>query len=264
MKISVIMQSYLGDYPNSRKNPEFKFVRAVSSFLAQKYEDRELIIVADGCEQTKQLYETLYSHDARIKFAFVAKNKLRTMYATEKVGDKTIKHYRGICRQVGCALATGDIICYMDSDDIILPDHITNINLVWKDRLDNHVWASNSMRYVHKNSLKIENFENSIKTYVDQPMKLRAYGYDNDDEFYMNLTVPEERVSTATFAMSHRKNIKTQWKDTMLIYDKDNKVIGGDSEDTIFFMDLMLEGKGYKFESPTYVVCHYRFNLWDI
>ena len=30
-KISIIMQSFLGEYPNSRKNPEIKFIRAIKS-----------------------------------------------------------------------------------------------------------------------------------------------------------------------------------------------------------------------------------------
>ena len=48
MKISVIMQSYLGEYPGARSNPKYKFVRAVNSFLLQKHPDKELIIVSDG------------------------------------------------------------------------------------------------------------------------------------------------------------------------------------------------------------------------
>ena len=57
MKISVVMQSYLGDYPGSRKDSKNKFVRAVSSFLRQTHEDKELVIVSDGCEDTKKLYK---------------------------------------------------------------------------------------------------------------------------------------------------------------------------------------------------------------
>ena len=41
MMISVIMQSYLGDYPDSRKNPEEKFIRAVNSFLKQTNKNTE-------------------------------------------------------------------------------------------------------------------------------------------------------------------------------------------------------------------------------
>ena len=49
MKISIIMQSYLGDYPNARANPEEGFIRAVYSVINQTVSNWELIIVADGC-----------------------------------------------------------------------------------------------------------------------------------------------------------------------------------------------------------------------
>lgn len=79
MKISVIMQSYLGDYPGARSNPKYKFVRAVNSFLLQKHPDKELIIVSDGCEETKALYENCFSSFSNIKFAYVARGSVPRM-----------------------------------------------------------------------------------------------------------------------------------------------------------------------------------------
>ena len=51
------MQSYLGDYPGSRTEPERKFVRAVNSFLNQTNKNSELIIVSDNCKITEKLYK---------------------------------------------------------------------------------------------------------------------------------------------------------------------------------------------------------------
>ena len=55
-KISIIMQSFLGNYPGSRKDPDFKFMRAVKSFQTQLYKNCELIIVSDDCIQSLCLY----------------------------------------------------------------------------------------------------------------------------------------------------------------------------------------------------------------
>ena len=75
-KISVIMQSYLGDYPGSRKNPEEKFKRAVTSFLNQTSKNNELVIVADGCKITERLWRENYSEESRIKFIYVEKEEI--------------------------------------------------------------------------------------------------------------------------------------------------------------------------------------------
>ena len=49
MRISVIMPVYLGEYPTRGSNPEYKFKRAVETYIDQEYKDSELIIVSDGC-----------------------------------------------------------------------------------------------------------------------------------------------------------------------------------------------------------------------
>ena len=59
-KVSVIMASFLGSYPGRSSNPEDKFIRAVKSFITQTYENKELIIVSDGCQMTNMLYKNLF------------------------------------------------------------------------------------------------------------------------------------------------------------------------------------------------------------
>lgn len=54
--ISVIMPSYLGEYPGSRKDPDKKFIRAVESFKDQTLAQKELIIVSDGCARSPTNY----------------------------------------------------------------------------------------------------------------------------------------------------------------------------------------------------------------
>ena len=54
MKLSLVMQSYLGEYPGSRQNAVDKFHRAVKSVLNQNNPNWELVVIADGCKITKQ------------------------------------------------------------------------------------------------------------------------------------------------------------------------------------------------------------------
>lgn len=263
MKISVIMQSYLGEYPNSRKHPEFKFVRAVSSFLSQKHEDKELIIISDGCDKTKELYEQLFSHDARINFAYIAKKQTKKMYETEKRDNMLIKYYRGVPRRIGCSMATGDIITYMDSDDIILPTRLSDLDTAWKEKPEETKWASNPLRYVHKNVFSVPNFENS-ETDKEKPISLKDYGYDINDQFFLNVAVPITHTFTATTAISHRSNIKAVWKDSIVVTDENKKFISGTSEDNLYFKNLLQDGNGFRQESASYVVCHFRYGFWDV
>ena len=154
------MQSYLSDYPGSRSRPKEKFIRAVNSFLSQTHEDKELVIVADGCEHTKQIYELLYSENEYIKFAYVAKNKnTKNMYEKTSDNENTTTYYRGTPRRIGCSLATGDLITYFDSDDIMLPHRLSDIYNAWKDKSQNIKWSSNPLRYFHEKAFKFSDKE---------------------------------------------------------------------------------------------------------
>jgi len=108
LKVSVIMASYLLPYPGSASNRDQKFVRAVNSFKKQTYQNKELIIVSDGCQLTVDLYNRFFSNDSNIKLIQIPKQLL----------------YSGEMRNVAFNLVDGDIISYLDSDDIIGPNHL--------------------------------------------------------------------------------------------------------------------------------------------
>jgi hypothetical protein len=130
MKISVIMQAFLGDYPGARTKPKEKFIRAVNSFLAQYHQEKELVIVSDGCEITKKMYELFFSDKEEIKFCYLHRDleKEKSMYAE----DNGLIYYRGTPREVGRAIATGELITYFDSDDVMLPNRLSDLNEFWK------------------------------------------------------------------------------------------------------------------------------------
>jgi len=128
MKVSVIMPSHLNEYENSAKNREQKFIRAVDSFLTQTYTNSNLIVISDGCKITRDIIREQYGHINRIKLISIEKQPL----------------FSGSVRQCGIDNASGEIICYLDSDDSILPFHLENIingfgDMYWV--YFNHTWA---------------------------------------------------------------------------------------------------------------------------
>lgn len=112
MKISVIMASYLEDYISgphkSATNREYKFVRAVDSYRRQSYHNSDLTIVSDGCSKTEKIYSDLYKDDPRIKLVVLPKQP----------------QFSGRVRQAGIESSDGDLICYLDSDDMFGPSHL--------------------------------------------------------------------------------------------------------------------------------------------
>ncbi len=107
MKFSIIMPSFLGKYKGAASNREIKFLRAVDSCLAQSFVDFELIIVADGCEQTFEIVSRNW-RDPRINCSLIEKQKL----------------WSGNVRNRGIANAQGEYILYLDTDDKLGPDHL--------------------------------------------------------------------------------------------------------------------------------------------
>jgi glycosyltransferase involved in cell wall biosynthesis len=107
-KVSVIMASYLLPYPGSATNRDKKFLRAVNSFKKQTYQNKELVIVSDGCPLTIELYNKYFSNESNIKLIQIPKQEL----------------YSGGMRNIALDLVDGDIISYLDSDDILGPNHL--------------------------------------------------------------------------------------------------------------------------------------------
>lgn len=119
-KVSVIMASYLGDYPGKASNPKKKYIRAVKSFLSQTYENKELIIVADGCTDTKDIYDEMFASYDNVRLAFIPKQEM----------------YSGESRNEGLNMATGDIIAYLDNDDVWGKNHLEIIMEQFTDDVD--------------------------------------------------------------------------------------------------------------------------------
>ena len=161
MKISVVMASYLGQYNGCASNRVEKFKRAVDSFIYQTYSNCELIIVSDGCDITEDLYNTYYINYENIIFTKIEK-------------DVT---FGGNTRNTGLEMATGDYICYLDTDDFLSRNHLKNI----VSKITDHDWY-----------------------YYDDCIVLR-YSNNDDYDYEMRVNAPiPNRIGTSSII--HKKN----------------------------------------------------------
>lgn len=268
MKISVIMQSYLGDYPGSRSRPKEKFIRAVSSFLSQLHEDKELIIVSDGCNITKELYDSFYKNNPLIRFIYLDKKEDQQTNNIKKENKNTIYNFRGFPRGVGCYVATGEIICYFDTDDIILPHHLSVLNAAWNNAPENLKWINNPIRYVHPKALNwsknLEEREKQMQQKVKNKESINLLTYGIKDVFFKE-EFDKGMIRCSSSSVSHKKNIKTTWADSVMILDEKQQKIEGFNEDHLFVQNIIKNEncKGLRIDEATLVVCHYN-NLYDL
>ena len=109
------MASFCGVLPGRqpRKNMDKKLIRAVNSFLKQTHEDKELIIVSDGCEITNKVYEENWLTEPSVK-----------LFRSPKMAT-----YAGGIRDIGMKMAeNSDIFCFLDNDDVLGKNHLQTIN----------------------------------------------------------------------------------------------------------------------------------------
>lgn len=204
MKISVIMASNLSMPNKTNQGP--KFVRAVKSFLNQTFQDKELIIVSDGCPITLELYHQNFTQYPNIKCIALPKQP----------------HYSGVVRNEGIKIAMGEIISYLDSDDVMGKNHLQIIY----DQFDLDKWDW---------------------VYYDDLMCL------NKEFTKMQIRVVEPRYgSIGTSSFTH--------KNPRLFKNGERfKFLNGYGHD--FCSILLLNSLGTKFKKlekkSEYIVCHY-------
>lgn len=245
-KISIIMQSYLKDYPGARTNAVQKLKRVIASFLTQTYSNCELIIVSDGCDITHDVWLNEIKGIPRIKYAYVDKPEGDNMYEV-KDGKK---FYRGFPRTIGMKLATGDIITYCDSDDYLMA-HFCDMIVAQHTANPNSDWMYNTSWFDHKNVIGLNKNSVVLKSYENaRVIKVPNLG----DNVFIESRVKEGMVVNTPWLLSHRNYCRVDWVDTY----------GDVSEDTVFGRRLRsIYKNGHTYASPTYIRCHYK-GSWDV
>lgn len=226
MKYSVIMISYLEDYPGCAAYREHKLVRSIQSFLNNDYPDKELIIVSDGCQKTIKIVECFFKGEDSIKVVYT---------------EKSPGLFPGPKRQLGIENATGNRIMYLDCDDYLTSDHISFIDKQWEEEYD-WVWWSWKRPIVKKEDglwhhLKSEKTSHSFTMRPDiDHMWINQFIKIEDGEVF----------ATGTGSIAHSKKIDCKW-------DK-----SGIGEDKHFIENgLMKNYKKFKKVNAGYLVCHF-------
>jgi glycosyltransferase involved in cell wall biosynthesis len=168
VRISVVMPVYLGEYTfevhRSASNPEIKLRRAIDSFLSQTFRDSELIMVSDGDERAMDIAD---EYGGLVDAFIIEKQPL----------------YGGMVRQVGVRRAQGEIICYLDHDDLFGFNHLQTIS----DNFD-----TSKYDWIYYNDFLIRSADHSIK----QERKV----------------VPMQNI-IGTSAIAHKRSVPVVWED---------------------------------------------------
>jgi len=206
MKISVVMASYLSEYAGGATDRVNKFHRAVDSFTKQTYQDKELIIVSDGCTITAMEFDKHYRNRHDMKLIILDKKPL----------------FSGEVRNAGCFTATGEIISYLDTDDIFGAKHLNQI---------------------------INGFENNPNVdwvYFDDIILWRFNPTTNE---IMTSAIRESRLDSGTIGTSsiaHRRLPEFNWLGC-----------NGYGHDWIFIKRMINSGRQHiKISGCEYYVCH--------
>lgn len=244
--ISVIMQSFLGDYDGSRKDSHFKLERAIKSFLNQTDKNSELVLISDNCQQTKKIWEDNFQSNQRIKFHFLEDDS-KKMYQKSEEGI----FYRGYPRQLGIELSTYDVITYMDSDDFILPDYLEKLSYYWSLNKD-YFWFFNNCWYDNSSILekKPEGYHQYFEDFKESPISI-----ENLESTWILSKIRTGKMIMSPALISHRKDSCPVWSDHIRKSENDF------SEDMLF-VDKLAKLKGARISIPGYVRCHLK-DFWD-
>ena len=91
---------------------ERKLRRAIDSFIAQSYDNKELVIVSDGCNGTNTVVRSyLELHSGIIKLISIDK----------------MDNFCNVPRNMAVTNSTGEVVCYLDNDDFLGKNHLEDI-----------------------------------------------------------------------------------------------------------------------------------------
>ena len=175
-KVSIIIPTY---------NAEKSIRRCIKSVLQQKYDNMEIIVINDGStDNTLTILEELQLENSNLY-----------VYSIKNAGVSN-------ARNVGIGYATGEFICFIDSDDYVTEDYVEKMIDSWKPGravLCNFNWVRDTGVFV--NRIENEYFEKKdiikmfLSTLLSQPWN-KLYETrlikDNNIQFRKEISIAED------------------------------------------------------------------------
>jgi hypothetical protein len=237
--ITVIMASYLGEYPGSRKNPIQKFIRAVKSFQEQTLKEKQLIIVSDGCGLTNSVYEDMFKLDQQI-----------TLIRFEKQ-----EGWPGPLREAARSIAKYSWILYLDSDDFIINNYLENIsNEIIKNNLPNNVFGIKKYLLPFENGIVTDNhielFQKVYnREYLENALNQISFMNGVFLEQKYKVLIPKLKFYNSTWQIVHNNNVNIKWGRKVNLEGGEDKEFINSVFDKYNLIELDVYG---------YVVCHHQ------
>lgn len=194
-KVSIIVPIY---------NLESYIEQSVRSLLAQSYQNIEIILVDDGSiDNSLSIIKQLAAEDSRIVYL-------------SQVNGGAAK-----ARNTGLALATGEYITFVDGDDMLSPNAISdNIGYFVDDKID---WVAFSIKRVDIDG-----------RYITHNLMYNGITFNNTEEISSQNFIPyfyEERISGVVCgAIYRRKSIQCLSFEEGYYY-----------EDSLYYIDLLCQ-----------------------
>lgn len=187
---TIVLPSTLKHYATAAKDRPRKLHRAVQSVIDQSFTNWELLVIADGCEQTFQEMMQYKDHP-QVDCLMIKKHPL----------------WSGAPRNTGILEAKGKFITYLDNDDYFGEDHLKiihdNINaeekkLYWYNDL---VWSGSN--FMERNCDIETKFRHGTSNFTHVNEKERKVfwsldGYEHDYHFARELLKRYEPVKIPT------------------------------------------------------------------
>lgn len=130
-KFSIVVPVYSEDRSNDHHFRGKTIQRAIKSIINQQFPDWELILVDDGCADgvTPGILDRFAESDSRIKVVHQENQN------------------RAIARNTGMDNATGDWVCWLDSDDEYVSHYLRELNQAIKDFPEYKIFNFGSLVY---------------------------------------------------------------------------------------------------------------------